>query len=174
MKILAFAARSSKNSINKQLVTYAASLVKGAETKVIDLNDFEMPIFSEDKEKSLGIPEAAGRFLAEIQQADLLLISFAEHNGSYTAAYKNIFDWCSRSAKKVYDSKKAILLSSSPGPGGAKSVLEAAKQSMPFFGAQVIGAMSLPSFYQNFDSKEQKISNTEFVQNLFNLMKSAT
>ena len=40
MKLLAFAASSSKKSINKQLATYAASLVEGANTEVIDLNDY--------------------------------------------------------------------------------------------------------------------------------------
>lgn len=172
MKIVAFAASSSRNSINKQLVTYAASLVPGAQVKVLDLNDYEMPIFSEDKEKELGKPEAAGRFLAEVNQADLLMISFAEHNGSYTVAYKNLFDWCSRATKKVYDGKKVVLLSSSPGPGGANSVLEAATKSMPFFGAQVLGAMSLPSFYQNFDGQNQKISNIDLDEKLKSLVKS--
>ncbi len=36
MKILAFAASSSSKSVNKQLVTYAASLVPNAEVEVID------------------------------------------------------------------------------------------------------------------------------------------
>ncbi len=57
MKILALAASSSSTSINKQLATYAAGLVTGAEVEVLDINDYEMPIFSEDKEKELGQPE---------------------------------------------------------------------------------------------------------------------
>jgi len=54
MKIIAFGASSSRQSINKQLATYAASLVAAAEVEVLDLNDFEMPIFSQDKETELG------------------------------------------------------------------------------------------------------------------------
>jgi len=65
MKILAFAASSSKNSINKKLVTYAASLIAGAEVEVIDLSDFEIPLFSEDKEKELGQPALAQEFMAK-------------------------------------------------------------------------------------------------------------
>lgn len=49
--ILAFAGSNSSNSINKQLATYAASLVKDANTKILDLNDFELPIYSIDLEK---------------------------------------------------------------------------------------------------------------------------
>lgn len=35
MKLLAFAASSSHKSINKQLVTYAAGLVDGAEVEIL-------------------------------------------------------------------------------------------------------------------------------------------
>ncbi len=48
MKILAFAASSSSASINKKLATYAANLVAQAEVEVLDINNYEMPIFSED------------------------------------------------------------------------------------------------------------------------------
>jgi len=54
MKIVAFGASSSRTPINKTLATYAASLVEGASTEVLDLNDFEMPLFSEDKEAEIG------------------------------------------------------------------------------------------------------------------------
>ncbi len=171
MKILAFAASSSKNSINKKLAKYAASLVTSAEVEVIDLNDFELPLYSQDKEKELGEPLLVKNFLAKISEADAVIISFAEHNGSYTSAYKNIFDWASRTAKKVYENKKMIILSTSPGPGGAKSVLAAANTSMPFFGAHVLGSLSLPSFNDNFDLENSKIKNSEFNQKLVDLVK---
>ena len=48
MKIIAFGASSSFNSINKALATYTANLVEGAEVEVLDLNDFSVPLFSED------------------------------------------------------------------------------------------------------------------------------
>ena len=78
MKILAFAASSSSNSINKKLVTYAASLIEDAEIEILDINDYEMPLFSEDREKELGQPDAATRFFNKIGAADALIISFAE------------------------------------------------------------------------------------------------
>ena len=49
MKVLAFAASNSKKSINKQLVTYAAGLIDDAQVETLDLNDYELPLFSEDK-----------------------------------------------------------------------------------------------------------------------------
>ena len=115
MKILAFAASSSKKSINKRLVTYAASLLQGADVEVLDLNDFEMPLFSVDKEEELGHPALAKAFLSKIAASDALIISFAEHNGSYSAAYKNLFDWCSRAGAKVFHDKPLVLLATSQG-----------------------------------------------------------
>lgn len=157
MKILAFGASTSHQSINKQLATYAASLVEGAEVEVLDLNDFDLPIFSQDIEDSIGQPEPAHRFITKIANTDAIIISFAEHNGSYTAAYKNIFDWASRVEQKVFQNKKVIMLSTSPGPGGASSVLAGATGSAPYFSADLKGSLSIPSFFDNFDTKQQKI-----------------
>jgi chromate reductase len=161
MKLLAFAASSSRKSINKQLVTYAASLVDGAEVEVLDLNDYELPLFSEDREEELGHPELEKAFLAKIAAGDALMISFAEHNGSYSAAWKNLFDWSSRIGKKVFQDKPMVLLSTSPGPRGGASVLAAATGSAPFFGGDVKASLAIPSFHENFDSERSVLRNEE-------------
>jgi len=85
LKIVALGASTSRNSINKKLAAYAASLANADQVVVLDLNDYDLPIFSEDREKELGQPEAAKRFLDDLTQGDALIISFAEHNGSYTS-----------------------------------------------------------------------------------------
>ncbi|MEM7565538.1 MAG: NAD(P)H-dependent oxidoreductase, partial [Pseudomonadota bacterium] len=61
-KVIAFAASSSIESINKKLVIYAAGLFTDCEVHILDLNDFEMPLFSVDREAELGQPEPAQRF----------------------------------------------------------------------------------------------------------------
>ena len=164
-KIIAFGASSSKTSINKQLAIYAANLFKSATVEVLDLNDYEMPIFSVDKEKESGIPQLANDFFTKIGSADLIVISFAEHNGSYSAAFKNIFDWSSRINAKTFQEKPTLLLSTSPGPRGGATVLEIAKNRFPFQGAIVKGSFSLPSFHQNFEA-EKGIINNEFKNQL--------
>jgi chromate reductase, NAD(P)H dehydrogenase (quinone) len=151
MKLLAFAASSSKKSINKQLAAYAASLLEGAEVEVLDLNDYELPLYSVDKEQELGHPQLAQAFLAKIAASDAIIISFAEHNGTYSAAYKNLFDWCSRINPKVFQDKPLVLLATSPGPRGAATVLAAAVNSAPYFAGNVKASLSVPSFYENFD-----------------------
>ncbi|KJG10658.1 NADPH-dependent oxidoreductase [Photobacterium kishitanii] len=166
MKLLTFAASSSRQSINKHLATYAASLVAGAEIDLLDINDFEMPLYSIDRETESGIPSLAQDFLDRIAQADAIIISFAEHNGSYTAAYKNLFDWASRIEPKVYQNKPMVLLATSPGPGGANTVLTTAVSSAPYFAGEVKASLSIPSFYDNFDLVTGKVTNAELHQQL--------
>ena len=168
MKVLAFAASSSKKSINKQLVSYASSLLAevNLQVEILDLNDYELPLFSEDREAELGQPQLAKDFLTKIGESDAVIISFAEHNGSYTVAYKNTFDWASRINPKVFQDKPMVFLATSPGPGGAASVLATATKSAPFFDGEVIASLSLPSFYENFDSEQGRISNDEINRQL--------
>ena len=89
--IVALGASNSKNSINRKLANFAAHQVADAEVNLLDLNDFEMPLYSTDREKE-GIPEKAHAFKATLNASDGIIISFAEHNGAYTTAFKNIFD----------------------------------------------------------------------------------
>ena len=161
MKVTAFAASSSSQSINKKLVTYAASLLTEHHLEILDLNDYELPLFSVDREKELGQPKLAKAFFDKIGQSDALLISFAEHNGSYSAAYKNLFDWCSRINAKVFQSKPMVLLATSPGGRGGSGVLSQAINSARFFGGEVKASLSVPSFYDNFDLDNGRISNPE-------------
>lgn len=161
MKILAFGASSSRTSINTQLARYAASQFDNAHIEVLDIHTYELPLYSEDREAQLGQLEPAKNFLHKIGDSDALIISFAEHNGSYTAAYKNLFDWASRITPKVFQNKPMLLLATSPGPGGASSVLAAAIASAPYFDGVVKASLSVPSFYDNFDSEQGRISNEQ-------------
>ena len=170
-KILAFGASSSKNSINKQLATYTANQFKNVSVEILDLNDYEMPIFSIDREKENGIPQLAHDFYAKLGSADLILISFAEHNGAYSTAFKNIFDWASRINGKTFQEKPMLLLATSPGARGGSSVLEITKNRFPFQGGIVKGSFSLPSFNDNFDS-EKGITNDELKKQLLEIVNS--
>ncbi|MBX9887151.1 MAG: NAD(P)H-dependent oxidoreductase [Flavobacteriaceae bacterium] len=166
MKIIAFGASTSNNSINKKLATYAASLFENATVEVLDLTDFEMPLFDVDLEMTIGEHKLAQAFLNKIKGADLLVVSMSEHNGNYSAAFKNVFDWCTRINGKVFQEKPMLLLATSPGARGGASVLEIAKNAFPRYGALVKATFSLPSFDENFDVKKGQISNTELDNDL--------
>lgn len=160
MHIVAFGASTSKQSINKQFATFVASQFESSSRTILDLNDFELPLYSIDYENEKGIPERAIELFNQIQSADLLIISLAEHNGSYTAAFKNCMDWISRHQSKFLLGKNLLLLSTSPGSRGGKGVMDAALTRFPSHGATEIIHFSLPSFEINF-SPSEGITNQE-------------
>ena len=168
-KIIAFAGSSSKTSINKQLAIYAVNQFENASVEVLDLNDYEMPVFSVDKEKENGIHALATDFYEKIGSADLLVISFAEHNGNFSAAFKNVLDWTSRINAKTFQEKEMLLLATSPGARGGSSVLDIATKRFPFQGGIVKGSFSLPSFYENFDA-EKGITNEDLKNQLLEIV----
>jgi len=149
-KIIAFGASSSKTSINQKLANFAAHQVPNAEVQMLDLNDYEMPIFSVDRENTTGIPALAQQFKQLILEADGIVISFAEHNGAYSTAFKNIFDWISRIDGNVWGNKPMLLLATSPGPRGGATVLDIALNKFKFMNTNVLASFSLPSFQQNY------------------------
>ena len=169
-KIIAFAGSSSKGSINKKLATYTANQFENCSVEILDLNDFEMPLYSVDKEEN-GFPKEAQNFLDKINAADLLVVSLAEHNGAYTVAFKNILDWCSRIDGKVFQDKKMLLMATSPGARGGGFVLEMAKSRFPIHKADLVATFSLPSFNDNFDEKKG-ITNKDLKNDLLKIVKS--
>lgn len=160
MKIICFAGSNSKNSINKQFVKHTLKLFQDAETELLDLNDFEIPMFSVDKEEKDGYPDNMKKFLDKIQSADGLVISLAEHNGAYTAVFKNLMDWCSRYELKFFKEIPVLLLSTSPGGYGGGNVMEMARSRLAKFDAKIIAHFSLPKFNDNF-SEDKGITDED-------------
>ena len=162
MKILAVAGSNSETSINRQLVTYTTTLFENAEVEIVDMNDFEMPIYKHQLEVESGVPQEAIDFASKIDSADVLLVSLSEHNGTYSTAFKNVFDWTSRiKGRKVWNDIPMFLMATATGPRGGLGVLEAASKRFPLHAGNIVDTFSLPHFNDNFDKEAQKISNAE-------------
>lgn len=89
MTFLAFAASNSSTSINQQFAHWAARQMPGGPVDTLHIADYELPIYSPEREAALGQPSLAREFLQRLRDADAIFISFAEHNGSFTAASIN-------------------------------------------------------------------------------------
>ena len=178
MKILAFAGSNSEVSINKKLVTFTSSFFSDEDIEIIDLNDFEMPIYKHERELESGIPQLAKDFASKIDGSDLILMSLAEHNSAYSTAFKNVFDWISRiKDRKHFGDKPIFLMATAPGNGGGKNVIEVFMKRAPFSGANVLESFSLPNFRDRFEddkgiTDEQKLgelkSKVEAIKQSFN------
>jgi NAD(P)H-dependent FMN reductase len=161
-KIIAFAGSNSKQSINKQLATYAANQIKDVTVEVLDLNDYQLPIYGMDYEQEHGVPNNAKVFLDKIKSSDGIVLSLAEHNGAYATVFKNIFDWMSRIDGKLWSDVPMLLMATSPGGRGGATALDIAKGRFPYMGGNIIADFSLPSFNDNFSENgiaDQKLND---------------
>ncbi|WP_298484195.1 NAD(P)H-dependent oxidoreductase [uncultured Maribacter sp.] len=167
-KIITIAGSNSQNSINKKLLSYTSYLLKDVELIPIDLNDYVLPIYGTDFEDENGIPTAVKKLNKIFDNADGFIIALAEHNGAYTAVFKNILDWLSRANIKVWRDKPILIMATSPGDRGGTTVLQTAVNYFPFLGAKVVADFSLPSFFDNF--ADDCISNTDLNEELIQKM----
>jgi NAD(P)H-dependent FMN reductase len=150
-KIIAFGASNNSQSINKKFATYTANQLSGVETIILDLNDFELPVYSPDLERTSGVPSNAVRFSQLIQESDGIIISLAEYNGLYTSAFKNLWDWISRLGNpKIWHNKAMFLQGTSPSRRSGSYVMKVSEYLFPLFGANIIASFHLPSYNHFF------------------------
>ena len=150
-KVLAFGASNSRNSINKKFAAFAGRSLEDVELSVVDLNDFELPLYSFDLERETGVHDNAIQFFNAIKQSDAVIISLAEYNGLHTSAFKNLWDWMSRiDNMNIWSKKPMLLLSTSPSKRPESNVINVSRQLFPYFGANIIASYHLPSFNHFF------------------------
>lgn len=160
--ILAFAGSNASTSINYKLIQHTTTLLGENSVEVKDMSTFNLPIYSEDLEKNEGFPDNLVTFMNIIKASDGLLISLNEHNGGFSAFFKNILDWLSRMERSFLAEKKVFLMATSPGKRGAIGSLETGNSLLPRFGADIVATFSFPSFYENFDASgitEESLKN---------------
>ncbi|WP_372973933.1 NADPH-dependent FMN reductase [Muriicola sp.] len=150
--ILAFAGSNSSTSINFKLVKHTVSLIEGHNIQLMDMANFDLPMFSVDHEKEYGYTNSLAEFRDDIHKADGLLLSVNEHNGNPSSFFKNLIDWLSRLEINFLDNTVIFLMSASPGKRGAASSLSVTEKLLPKFGGEIISTFSLPSFRHNFES----------------------
>ncbi|MEM8633546.1 MAG: NAD(P)H-dependent oxidoreductase [Pseudomonadota bacterium] len=174
MKTLAFVASNSRNSINRMLLDHAVRLLQSeimeTDVETLSVRDFDVPIYSIDIENESGIPQPARDLFEKIGAADQLLFAYAEHNGSYTAGYKSLFDWMSRIDMKVFQGKPMLAIATSPGGGGAGSVLAQVEASATYFAADMKAVLSIPKFYDVFDSDAGEIKDEALRKSLLDAL----
>ncbi|MCZ8488185.1 NAD(P)H-dependent oxidoreductase [Vibrio lentus] len=70
------------------------------------------------EKRSVGYSPARAALLTRLAKLTLWSFRLQEYNGSYTAAFKNVFDWASRidMKKEVYQGKPVVMLARITGP----------------------------------------------------------
>jgi len=158
-KILAFAGSARAGSFNKKLVAIAAEGAReaGAEVTLIDLRDYEMPLYDGDLEAGDGLPENAVRLRQIFGEHDGLLIASPEYNSSISPLLKNTIDWVSRPngddpALKYIAGKTAGIVSVAPGALGGLRGLVHVRQILGNIQVTVIpNQLAVPSAAKAFN-----------------------
>lgn len=159
MKILALSTSNSLQSINQAFATWAAKQLAASNIQIRNMNDYEMPIYSPQREQECPKPDAVRGFLSDVEDADIIIIGYAEHNGNFTAAWKNVSDWVSRSERRFFLNKPVLALATSPGKGGAASVLALGKAQVAHSGGDLVEAISLPSYQEHYNENEHQVTH---------------
>ena len=168
-KIFTIAGSNSQKSINKRLLNYSSGLLENVQIIPIDLNDYVLPVYGIDYEDENGIPTAIKRLNELFDKADGFIVTLAEHNGTYTAVFKNTIDWLSRANIKIWRDKPMFLMATSPGGRGGATVLQTAVNYFPYLGGNVVVDFALPNFFDNFS--EGRISYAPLREDLIQKIK---
>src|SRR3954467_11623703 len=137
MRILGIAGSLREASHNRKLLRAAGDQLP----LVADLAEWEglaeLPAFNEDEENDPPAPVRA--FLAEIEEADAILIATPEYNASVPGALKNALDWASRPfPENVLREKPSAVIGASTGLFGAVWAQAEVRKALKASGAHVL------------------------------------
>lgn len=143
-KILAFAGSTRTESVNKKLIRYATTFATDADITLIDLRDYQLPLYDGDLETNEGLPENAYKLKELFLSHQGLMIASPENNSSYSAVLKNTIDWVSRPTPDeteyliCFKNKIASIMSASPGALGGLRSLAALRLLLENIGTTVL------------------------------------
>ena len=95
-KLLIFAGSTRQQSFNRKLAHATAAIARdaGATVTLLELSDFDIPLYNADLE-ARGTPPDVVRLKQLLWEHPAWVICSPEYNGSYTALLKNTIDWAS-------------------------------------------------------------------------------
>ncbi|NRF71867.1 NAD(P)H-dependent oxidoreductase [Aquincola sp. S2] len=148
-RIIAFAGSTREASLNRKLIRIASGIATeiGADVTLLDLRDYDMPIYNGDLEAREGLPAAALTLKALFAEHQGLLIASPENNACVSALLKNTIDWMSRpipasqggpAGPQPFKGKFAALLAASPSFHGGMRGLVALRAMMQTLGVTTL------------------------------------
>ena len=159
IKILAFDGSGRDNSFNRKLLKAGLDYYDqdGVEIELINLLDYDMPIYDGDLEREEGIPDAAIKLKKLMDMCAGYLIAAPDYNGGLSGLLKNAIDWVSRKAEgesplQQFRGKTAAIMSASPGRLGGMRGLIKLNTVLWGLGVYVLPQIvSLPNYGDSFE-----------------------
>jgi len=176
VELVAFSGSARRESFNRKLVEIAAGGAReaGGTVRIVNLSDFDLPLYDADREELEGMPPGAVALKAMCVEADGYLISAPEYNGSLPAVLKNAIDWLSRPGPgsgetaithRAFRGKVAGIMSISPGAWGGVRGLAHLRQILSGLNVLVTAEqLAVPGAATAFDGQNRL--HTEAFQSL--------
>ena len=141
--ILASSNNNKKLAIKLQDI--ASSL--NYETQIINLVDYNLPLYSTNEEEANGIPETALDLATQIMDLKAFIIVAPEYNGVMPPVLNNAMAWTSRATKNWRDAfnDKIVALATHSGGGGQKG-LQAMRIMFQHLGANILAREILTTY----------------------------
>jgi NAD(P)H-dependent FMN reductase len=171
MKLFLLAASLTSDSLNKKLISICSSHLKDEHT--VDLqnfSDFQAPLYSADLEIKEGIPKNAEKFAEHILNADKIIFSVPEYNGSTPGAFKNMIDWISRIRPIPFKHKHILIISASPSNYGGSRAFLHTRVPLEDCGAFVYPRTFALATAHNIIDNDGKMIDTKLEKILHNLL----
>jgi len=169
MNILGIAGSLRKDSLNKKLLAYAASVARdmGREIRIADLGG--VPLYNADVEAA-GLPPGVVAFRDDLKQADAVVIATPEYNNSFPGVLKNAIDWGS-SKGNCWDGKVVALMGATPGNFGTVLAQAQLRNIFCILNAVVVPTpfVYVPRAHEAFDA-DGTLNNSMAAENLKNLL----
>jgi NAD(P)H-dependent FMN reductase len=154
-------------SLNMTLAKNAAELIEraGGNSTLIDLKEFEVPLYNQDIQDNSGFPEDVIKLQELFSKASGFFILSPEYNGYFTPLLKNVLDWTSRETdtKKMLEcflGKYTAIGAASPGPLGGMRAIMSLRQYLSNLGLTVLTpAVSVPQAHNKFSETGALIDN---------------
>ena len=167
-KLLVFSGSSRTESCNSKLAIQLALLAErqDAVVSLVNLKDFDVPIYNGDLEDAQGLPSAIGQLKKLMQENVGLIITCPEYNGFMTPLLVNTIDWCTRSESASVDlsgfaDKTILIASASPGPGGGNRANTHLKTMLSGIGSIVFPqTLTVPGAYNAFDDQGEFVDES--------------
>ena len=153
------------------MLASAASLAvarEGGKPTLVDLADYDTPLYNADIEDRDGIPRSVLDFRHLVATHDGLCLATPEYNGGMTPLLLNMFCWASRPSPTddfgaVFQGKPVALMASSPGRLGGVRVIPRLRDSvcelgmLPVPGFATVGNAAT-AFAENGDLQDENLS----------------
>lgn len=159
---------SSNNNLKLAKELEGITKELNCEAELINLVDYDLPLYSTKEEEKNGIPESVLDLATRIMDLKAFIIVAPEYNGVMPPVLNNAMAWTSRATKNWRDAfnDKVLALATHSGGGGQKG-LQAMRIMFQHLGANILAREILTNYEKGLNQDTAKA----IIQNLIKFSK---